>query len=95
MQVENGHSVLRKKEKVVKVELNVEYFEEDGAIVALCPDLQVSSFGDTIEEAERSIQEALELFFDGCQIQGTTDEVLEESGFQSVNGTGSAARLSR
>ena len=69
----------------MKVKLNVEYFEEDGAVVALCPDLQVSSFGDTIEEAERSIQEALELFFEGCQTLGTTNEVLEESGFEKVS----------
>lgn len=71
----------------MKVELNIEYFEEDGTIVALCPELQVSSFGNTLEDAERSIKEALALFFDGCEALGTIDEVLEESGFQRVSGT--------
>jgi len=66
----------------MKIELRVDYFQEDDVIVALCPDLQVSSYGDSLEEAESSIKEALELFFDGCETLGTLKEVLEESGFK-------------
>jgi predicted RNase H-like HicB family nuclease len=66
----------------MKIELNIDYFEEDGVIVALSPELQVSSFGDTLAEAEKSIKEALELFFEGCETLGTLNEVLEESGFR-------------
>jgi predicted RNase H-like HicB family nuclease len=65
----------------MEIELHIDYFEEDGTIVALCPELQVSSFGDTLDEAEKSIKEALDLFFEGCETLGTTNEVLEESGF--------------
>jgi predicted RNase H-like HicB family nuclease len=68
----------------MKIELHIDYFEEDGVIVALCPELQVSSFGDTLEEAEKSIQEALELFFEGCEELGTLHEVLEESGYRKI-----------
>jgi predicted RNase H-like HicB family nuclease len=50
----------------------------------VCPELQVSSFGDTLEEAEKSLKEALDLFFEGCESMGTINEVLEESGFQKV-----------
>ncbi len=66
------------------IELSIEYFKENGTIVALCPELQVSSFGDTLDEAEKSIHEALDLFFEGCETLGTTNEVLEESGFRKV-----------
>ncbi|NUO79751.1 type II toxin-antitoxin system HicB family antitoxin [candidate division KSB1 bacterium] len=68
----------------MRIELPVEYFEEDNVIVALCAPLQVSSFGDTLREAEESIQEALELFFEGCETLGTTNEVLEEAGFKKT-----------
>lgn len=68
----------------MKIELHIDYFEEDGIIVALCPELQVSSFGDTLDEAEKSIKEALDLFFEGCEALGTTNEVLEESGFRKA-----------
>ncbi len=68
----------------MKIELHIDYFEEEGTIVALCSELQVSSFGDTLDDAEKSIKEALDLFFEGCEALGTTNEVLEESGFKRV-----------
>lgn len=37
----------------MKVELEIDYFNENGTIVALCPQLQVSIFGDNLEEAEK------------------------------------------
>jgi len=37
--------------------------EGDG-YVALCPELDIASEGDNIEEARRNLQEALELFFE-------------------------------
>jgi len=37
--------------------------ENDG-YVALCPELDIASQGDTIERARENLQEALELFFE-------------------------------
>ena len=37
--------------------------EGDGYVV-LCPEVDVASQGDTIDEARRNIKEALELFFE-------------------------------
>ena len=68
----------------MKIDLHIDYFEEDAVIVALCPELQVSSFGNTLDEAENSIKEALGLFFEGCESLGTLNEVLEESGFRKI-----------
>jgi predicted RNase H-like HicB family nuclease len=68
----------------MKIDLHIDYFEEDGTVVALCPELQVSSFGETLDDAEKSIKEALELFFEGCETLGTVNDVLEESGFRKV-----------
>ncbi|MDQ3703121.1 MAG: type II toxin-antitoxin system HicB family antitoxin [Chloroflexota bacterium] len=36
---------------------------EGNGYVALCPELDIASQGDTIEEARRNLVEALELFF--------------------------------
>ena len=39
--------------------------EKEGKVyVALCPELDVASQGDTIEEARKNIQEAVELFLE-------------------------------
>jgi predicted RNase H-like HicB family nuclease len=37
---------------------------EDGAFVALCPELDIASQGDTVEHARDNLREALELFFE-------------------------------
>ena len=65
----------------------VEVFREDDVYVALCPDLDVSSFGDTPEEAKLSLHEALEGFMEECEALGSLEEVLEEAGFSRRNGS--------
>ena len=50
----------------------------------LCPELKVSSFGDTSQEALDSVKEALALFLEGCQEMGTLQVVLEEAGYRPV-----------
>lgn len=37
---------------------------EDEGYVSLCPELDIASQGDTIEEARANLQEALTLFFE-------------------------------
>jgi len=37
---------------------------EGNGFVALCPELDIASQGDTIEAARANLQEALELFFE-------------------------------
>ena len=37
---------------------------EDGGFVALCPELDICSQGETVEEARENLREALELFFE-------------------------------
>ena len=37
---------------------------EDDGFVSLCPELDIASQGDSVEEARRNLQEAVELFFE-------------------------------
>ena len=37
---------------------------EGDAYVALCPELDIASQGGTVEESQRNLQEALDLFFE-------------------------------
>lgn len=61
--------------------VRVEIFREGNLYVGFCPDLDVSSFGDTLEEARQSLREALEAFIVECEAMGTLEDVLEEAGF--------------
>ncbi len=51
--------------------------EGDG-YVALCPDVDVASQGDTIDEARNNLKEALELFFETASPEEVTSRLHEE-----------------
>jgi len=69
----------------MKLSVRIEVFKESDVYVAVSPELNVSSFGETIEDARMSVKEAIEAFLEECEIMGTLEEVLEESGFSKVN----------
>jgi predicted RNase H-like HicB family nuclease len=51
--------------------------EGDG-FVALCPELDIASQGDDVEEARRNLQEALELFFEAAGPQEIQERLHSE-----------------
>ncbi len=65
--------------------VRIEIFKEGEVYVALSPELTVSSFGETVEDAKISIREAIKAFVEECQKMGTLEDVLEESGFAENN----------
>jgi predicted RNase H-like HicB family nuclease len=67
---------------MIQVSYTGQLFEEDDQIVALCPELNVSSFGDTPQEALNALQEAVDLFVEECRRMGTLETVLEEAGYR-------------
>jgi predicted RNase H-like HicB family nuclease len=57
--------------------------ENDG-YVALCPELDVASQGDTVDNARKNLQEALELFFETASPEelrtGTLRSIIRQPG---------------
>lgn len=51
---------------------------EDGGYVALCPELDVASQGETIESARENLREALELFFECASPQEIQQRLGED-----------------
>lgn len=70
---------------MMDISVRVEIFKEGDAYVALSPELNVSSFGETVDEAKKSLKEAVGAFMEECEAMGTLEEVLEESGFSRIN----------
>ena len=68
----------------MEISAKIEIFKEGDVFVALSPELNVSSFGVTVQEAKNSIKEAIEAFIEECERMGTLEEVLEESGFSKI-----------
>ncbi|MBZ0169690.1 hypothetical protein MELA_01126 [Candidatus Methylomirabilis lanthanidiphila] len=70
-----------------RIVYRTEFFKEGDPYVGVAPELDVSSFGETLEEAKQSIQAAVEAFVDECEAMGTLQEVLEEAGFSQKGDT--------
>ena len=57
-------------------------FREGKSYVAYVPELDVSSYGATNEEARRNIRDAVQGFLETSAEMHTLDEILEEAGYQ-------------
>jgi predicted RNase H-like HicB family nuclease len=60
----------------------VHVFKEGPTYVAHAPELDVSSCGDTDEEARKNIQDAVRGFLETSAEMGTLEEILLEAGYQ-------------
>jgi len=65
-----------------QIVFRAEFFREGTLYVGLAPELNVSSFGETLDEAKRSLKEAVEGFLEECEAMDTLEEVIEEAGFE-------------
>lgn len=55
---------------------------EDDGFVALCPEVDVASQGNSIEDAKKNLREAVELFFE-CASPQEIEERLSSEAFVS------------
>ena len=58
--------------------------KEGRVYVSYCPQFDVSSCGDTVEEARRMLKEAVRLFIEVARELGTLQKILDEAGFGSA-----------
>ena len=65
----------------MKLFLTSKIWKEGKYYVAYNPELEVASQGKTLEEAEKMLKEALDLFIKTAKKIGTLNQVLVETGF--------------
>jgi len=63
------------------IELSVLVRKEGGQYASWCPELDVASCGDTIEEASENLRDAVDVFLSTLSEEGDFLQVLEEKGF--------------
>ena len=66
---------------MTNVQFDTVIWKEGDVYVSYCPKLDVSSCGDTIDEARRMIKEAVTLFIEEAEKMGTLNNILEEAGY--------------
>jgi predicted RNase H-like HicB family nuclease len=52
--------------------------KENNAYVALCPELDIASQGETVEESRKNLKEAIELFFETASPQEVLERLHDE-----------------
>lgn len=73
-------------EKVAfQASLPVTILREDDQFVAYTPALDLSTSGDSFEQAKSRFAEAVQIFFEECLTMGTLEKVLSELGWSLRN----------
>ena len=62
----------------MKKQLTAIIEREGDGYVALCPELDIASQGDTIEQARENLKEALELFFESASPEEINTRLHDE-----------------
>ena len=70
--------------KMREISFNVHVFREGQAFVADVPELDVSSCGDTADDARRNIKDAVRGFLETAEEKGTLSDILQEAGYRRV-----------
>ena len=68
-----------------ELKITIEFWKEGGVCVARCPELDMFSQGDSLEEAKSNLSEVIEIQFEEMEKMGTLKEFLEEVGFNVVD----------
>ncbi len=61
---------------MTQVQLTVVVWNEDGVFVSKCPEIEVSSVGDSKEKAVENLKEAIELWLENARTLGIIDDYL-------------------
>ena len=67
---------------MISINYDVIVFKEDETCVAYCPELDISSCGNTVEHAKEMLKTAVRLFLEEAEKMGTLEDILEESKYK-------------
>lgn len=77
-----NHMPAKKTPSSISLRVPVYIFIEDGIHVAYTPALELSSYGQSIDDAKKAFEEAVDIFFEETSQQGTLEKVLLSLGWQ-------------
>lgn len=67
---------------MIPIEFDVIVFRENETFVAYCPQLDISSCGNSVEHAKEMLKTAVRLFIEEAGKMGTLESILEESNYK-------------
>jgi len=70
---------------MIHIEFDGIIFKEGKTFIAYSPKLDISSCGNTVDEARKNLKTAVRLFLEEAEKIGTLEEILKESGYEKTN----------
>ena len=67
---------------MIPIDFDIIVFKEKDVYISYCPELDVSSCGDSIFHAKEMLKEAVRLFIKEAEKMGNLETILEESNYQ-------------
>jgi hypothetical protein len=74
-------AIIKKDHNSVEVLLPVVIFQEGDQFVSYCPALELSSYGDSEQDAKEAFDEAVDIFIEETMRKGTLEKFLLKKGW--------------
>ena len=68
----------------MRIKLTEELWKEGNMYVSYCPELDIPSCGESVEQAKKNLKEAILINLEETQRMGTLDKFLREAGFDET-----------
>ena len=79
---------------MISIDYDIIVLEEGINYIAYCPELDISSCGNSISHAKEMLKQAVKLFIEEAEKMGTLSDILEEANFKkNTNGIWTAPRM--
>jgi len=73
-------------EVIMKLKLTEELWKEGNMYVSYCPELDIASCGENVDQAKKNLKEVILINLEEAQKLGTLDDLLQEAGFDEAQG---------
>jgi len=70
---------------MIQIEFDGIIFREGETFIAYSPKLDISSCGNTMDEARKNLKTAVRLFLEEAEKMGTLEEILKEAGYEKTS----------
>jgi predicted RNase H-like HicB family nuclease len=74
------------KELIMKLKLTEELWKEGNMYVSYCPELDIASCGENVDQAKKNLKEVILINLEEAKKLGTIDDLLQEAGFDEAQG---------
>jgi predicted RNase H-like HicB family nuclease len=68
----------------MRIKLTEELWKEGNMYVSYCPELEIASCGETVEQAKKNLKEVILINLEETRKMGTLEKFLREAGFDDT-----------